>query len=175
MSLTWLSSDSQILPPQLPNFGSPDTWFHKFSIPDLRSFKIPDLHRFKIPDLRRFMTPDLRRFMIPNLRRFTIPDLRRFMTPYIHRFDHPATDSRFTRNSQIQLLFSHIIWKLISWNPANPTFRGCKVFPEFPNTSLSGKRVDSDDPIPRNFWILVKTSPSGRRSGHTSSGNFATV
>jgi hypothetical protein len=46
--------------------------------------------------------------MTPNLRRFKIPDLRRFMTPDVHRFDHPATDSKFTRNSQIQLLFSHI-------------------------------------------------------------------
>jgi hypothetical protein len=95
--------------------------------------------------------------MTPNLRRFKIPDLRRFMTPDVHRFDHPATDSKFTRNSQIQLLFSHITWKLISWNPVNPTFRGCKIFPEFPNTSPSGKRVDSDNSIPQ------KLSDSGKK------------
>jgi hypothetical protein len=29
-------------------------------------------------------------------------------------------------------------------------------FPEFPNTSPSGKRVDSDDPIPRKLWNSVK-------------------
>jgi hypothetical protein len=31
----------------------------------------------------------------------------------------------------------------------NPTFRGWQGFTEFPNTSPSGKRVDSDDPFPR--------------------------
>jgi hypothetical protein len=29
-------------------------------------------------------------------------------------------------------------------------------FPEFPNTSPSGKRVDSDDPIPWTFWKFGK-------------------
>jgi hypothetical protein len=29
-------------------------------------------------------------------------------------------------------------------------------FPEFPNTSPSGKRVDSDDPIPRTFQNFGK-------------------
>jgi hypothetical protein len=29
-------------------------------------------------------------------------------------------------------------------------------FPEFPNTSPSGKRVDSDDPIPRKSWNFSK-------------------
>jgi hypothetical protein len=42
-------------------------------------------------------------------------------------------------------------------NSANPTFWGCKVFAQFPNTSPSGKRVDSDDLIPR------KLSYSGRK------------
>jgi hypothetical protein len=49
-------------------------------------------------------------------------------------------------------------------------------FPEFPNTSPSGKRVDSDDPIPRKPSNLSKkTSPSERWSGHASSGNLATI
>jgi hypothetical protein len=49
----------------------------------------------------------------------------------------------------------------------SPKFRGCKVFIQFPNTSPSGKRVDSDDPFPRIILrIPVKTSPSERRSVH---------
>jgi hypothetical protein len=58
----------------------------------------------------------------------------------------------------------------------NPTFRGCKDFTKFPNTSPSGKRVDSDDPFPRQLLNLdKKTSPSERRSGHASLGKLATV
>jgi hypothetical protein len=102
-----------------------------------------------IPDLRRFTTPDLLlRFLNPSpitpefrgsghtisqVPWFLISELRRFKIPDLHRFDHPATVSRFTRNSQIQLLFSHIIWKLISWDPADPTLRGWQGFTEFPN------------------------------------------
>jgi hypothetical protein len=32
----------------------------------------------------------------------------------------------------------NITWKLISWISTNPTFRGWKVFPEFPNKTLLG-------------------------------------
>jgi hypothetical protein len=49
-------------------------------------------------------------------------------------------------------------------------------FPEFPNTGPSGKRVDSDDPIPRIFQkFSKKTSPSERRRGHASPRNPRTV
>jgi hypothetical protein len=113
--------------------------------------------------------------------------------------NHSEIDNRFANRSQLRLLFSHIIRRLawcrcssefphecrlpakqntllrrrhmnLSTNLADPTFRGCKVFAQFPNTSPSGKRVDSDGPIPRidlEFWW--KTSPSERRSGHASS------
>jgi hypothetical protein len=109
------------------------------------------LRRLMIPELHRFMTPELHMFMTSYLHRFTTWRLCRFMIPDLHRFNHPETDSRFTRRSQIRLSFSHITWKLISWNSTNPTFRGCEVFPEFPNTSPSGKRVDSDNLIPQKL------------------------
>jgi hypothetical protein len=56
----------------------------------------------------------------------------------------PEIDSRFTRRSQIWLLFSHITRKLISWTSTNPTFRGCKVFswiPQQPSTRSMGSRT----------------------------------
>jgi hypothetical protein len=38
-------------------------------------------------------------------------------------------------------------------------------FPEFPNTSPSGKWVDSDDPIPQTFLKLVKNVTLGTSEG----------
>jgi hypothetical protein len=39
---------------------------------------------------------------------------------------------------------------------SNPNVSRVMGFPEFPNTSPSGKRVDSDDPIPRLFRKFSK-------------------
>jgi hypothetical protein len=93
----------------------------RFMTSDLRRFMILDLHRFMVPDLRRFMILDLRRFMVPDLCKFTIPDLCKFMV------------LEFLRFRQIR-----------------PSV-GVRFSLEFPNTSPSGKRVDSDDPFPRKL------------------------
>jgi hypothetical protein len=138
-------------------------WFHTFTSLPLVHTLNPDFLKLRLwlgfPQIPESFTHNSRISGVwtHNFASSLIPELCGFKIPDLRRFDHPATVSRFTRNSQIQLLFSHIIWKLISWNPANPTLRGCKVFPEFPNTSPSGKRVDSDDPIPR------KLSNSGKK------------
>jgi hypothetical protein len=57
-----------------------------------------------------------------------------------NRAFHPEGDSRiYSRIRQIR------------------RFEGVRFLPKFPNTSPSGKRVDSDDPIPRKTSrILVK-------------------
>jgi hypothetical protein len=120
-------------------------------IPDLHRLTTSRLRRFMIPDLHGLTTSRLRRFEIPNLHRLATSSLRRFVIPYLRRFNHSETDSIFTRRSLIQMSFSDITWKLISWTSANPTFWGWKVFPEFPNTSPSGKRVDPDDLFPRKL------------------------
>jgi hypothetical protein len=53
-----------------------------------------------------------------------------------------------------------------------PKFLGCKVFTQFPNTSPSGERVDSDDSFPqKTFRISVKMSPLERQSVHASPWN----
>jgi hypothetical protein len=123
---------------------------------DLRGIATLGLRRLKIPDLRRFATSGLRRFKIPDFCRFATSGLRRFKIPDLHRFNVPENlfhEFRQTRRSE-----------------------GDKFFPEFPNTSPSGKRVDFDDPIrPKTLKFSKKTSPSKRQSGHASSGNLATV
>jgi hypothetical protein len=58
-----------------------------------------------------------------------------------------------------QDFFTNALWRWLTnlfTNSANPTFRGYKVFAQFPNTSPSGKRVDSDDPIPRKLLNFGK-------------------
>jgi hypothetical protein len=86
--------------------------------------------------------------------------------------------ANFPRNHENE----HFAWSF----PAHPSefarivgplkFRGWKVFTQFPITSPSGKRVDSDDPFPwKNSWIVVKKSPSERRSIHVSLSGVATV
>jgi hypothetical protein len=48
---------------------------------------------------------------IPELRRFQLPEFCRFLVPGLHRFNHPEIDSKFTRRSQIRLLFFAYYWK----------------------------------------------------------------
>jgi hypothetical protein len=97
-----------------------DSRFRRSATSELRRFEIPDLRKFKIPELRRLKIPDLRKFATSELRRFKIPDF---------------ASSRFLKTH-----FTNFIKLDVS---------RVTDFPEFPNTSPSGKQVDSDDPIPR--------------------------
>jgi hypothetical protein len=109
---------------------------HEFATSELHLFEIPDhctfvtlrLHRFKIPDVRTFTTLRLRRFKIPDLCTFATLRLRRFKIP---------------------VFVSSVFLKTHYTNFINLDVSRVTGFPEFPNTSPSGKRVDSDDPIPR--------------------------
>jgi hypothetical protein len=109
---------------------------HEFATSELRRFEIPDHRTFATLRLRRFKIPDLPTFATLRLRRFKIPDLRTFVTLRLRRFKIPDfVGSMFLKTHHtnfINLDVSRVIG-----------------FPEFPNTSPSGKRVDSDDPIPR--------------------------
>jgi hypothetical protein len=122
--------------------------------------QIPELRRFSISWLRRFMTLGLHRFATPGLHRFKIPDLHKFMTPSfaspwlrifaslrfqsftISRFQILA-GSRFLSFAGSRLLKTYFM-NFIKLGVSRVT-----GFPDFPNTSPSGKRVDSDNPIPR--------------------------
>jgi hypothetical protein len=119
--------------------------------PGLREFMIPALHRFATSRLRGFMIPDLCRFTTSRLCRFMIPDLRRFTTSRLCRFQPPWNGHQIhAKKPDLAVTFVHYS-KTYLVNFDNPTFRGCKVFPEFPNTSLLGKWFDSDDPIPQKL------------------------
>jgi hypothetical protein len=52
-----------------------------------------------------------------------------------------------------------IILKTYLMNFVKPDVSRVAVFPEFPNTSSSGKRVDSDDSIPRKLLNFSKKTP----------------
>jgi hypothetical protein len=146
--------------PRLPNFGDLYLWFRRSETselywsltPDLRRFMIPDDRGFMIPDLRRFLNPDhcmfkiqvLRGFMIPDLHRFTIQVLRRFMI-----FLKLIVDSRKeARNG----CYFHILPQNLSHKLCRTRRSvGVRFSTKFPNTSPSGKRVYSDDPVPRKL------------------------
>jgi hypothetical protein len=96
----------------------------------------------------------------------------------------PHQDSRTSRIREFeasQVPGFRESWVSCSWKTCLKNFVKLSVSrvtgsPEFPNTSPSRKRVDSDDPIPRTFRkFSKKTSPSEHRRGHASPGNPRTV
>jgi hypothetical protein len=67
-------------------------------------------------------------------------------------------NSRIVQNQHYFFTNISMLWSILSalmyiheniHKFGTSTFRGWTVFDQFPNTSPSGKRVDSDDPIPR--------------------------
>jgi hypothetical protein len=90
----------------------------------------------EIPGFRVFMTPLLRRIKVPELCTSPNPRLRRSQTSWIR--DFPAPEKHTSRM------------------PLDFDVLRVMCFPEFPNTSPSGNRVDSDDPIPRTFRKFSK-------------------
>jgi hypothetical protein len=140
---------------RLPKFAVLQVHGFESSASGLYDFATSKLHRSKVPSHRAFATPRLREFGTPDRRAFATPRLREFQTPDPRDFLVP--ENIFT-------------------NFMNLDVSRVTGFPEFSNTSPSGKRVDSDDPIPRTFQnFSQKTSPSERRRGHVSPGNLATV
>jgi hypothetical protein len=101
----------------------------------LYKFTTSRLRRFKISSHRVFATLRLREFGIPDHRAFTTPRLREFQIPDHREF----------------LLLKTCITNFINLDVSRVT-----GFPEFPNTSPLGKRVDSDDPIPQTFQNFCK-------------------
>jgi hypothetical protein len=112
--------------------------------------------QLEVPSFCMFATPRLHRITILELHTFANSRLRRFQASENRKFPVPE---------------KHVSRTLLS-----PDVSRVTGFPEFPNTSPSGKRVDSDDRIPRIFRkFSKKTSPSERRREHASPGNPKTV
>jgi hypothetical protein len=107
---------------------------------DLRASQVQDSRSSQVRDseLHRSRASDLRKFAILELHRFKIPDLHRFKIP-----ENSFHEFRKTRR-----------------------FEGDRL-PEFPNTSPSGKRVDSDDPIPRKSQNFSKKRHAQNVGGDT--------
>jgi hypothetical protein len=102
---------------------------------DSGSSRVQDSRSSQVRDseLRRSRASNLRKFAISELHRFKIPDLHKFATPSFAGF----LKTHFT--NFIKLDVSRVTG-----------------FPKFPNTSPSGKRVDSNDPIPRKSQNFSK-------------------
>jgi hypothetical protein len=130
-----------------------------------------------IPELHQFMTPDSHDFLIQDSREFLIPDFHDICTSSNRltvRIQGPnsaiifmstTTNLLNIRNSTglspspffINLYLSPTaILRTCFMNFDSPTLRGWQGFTKFPNTSPSGKRVDSDDPFPRKPFNLGK-------------------
>jgi hypothetical protein len=90
----------------------------------------------EIPGFRTFATPHLRRTKFPELSIPANSKLRRSQSSCIREFPAPE---KHTLRIPLDFDVSRVMY-----------------FPEFPNTSPSGKRVDSDDPIPRTFRKFSK-------------------
>jgi hypothetical protein len=105
---------------------------------DSRISKSPKfrLSAVEVPGFRVFMTSPLHRIKIPELCTFANSRLRRSRTSWIREFPAPE---KHTLRVPLDCDVSRVM-----------------CFPEFPNTSPSGKRVDSDDPIPRTFRKFSK-------------------
>jgi hypothetical protein len=134
-----------------------------------------------IPELRLRQTPELRRFLI----------LRTSLVP-----TYPKTNSKSTNRSLIRLSFSRIIrrsarcmWFIRISSRMHSEgdsriylrirqirrFEGIRFLPNSPTLAPRGSGLTPTIRFHENSWILVKkTSPSERRSGHVSSGKFAT-
>jgi hypothetical protein len=123
------------------------------------------------------MASDSRDSLIPDFCEFLIPDFRDIRTSWngltIRIQGHystiifilSTTNQRNIGNSTglspsnffIDLYLSPIgVSRTCFMNFDNPTFRGWQSSSKFPNTSPSGKRVDSDDPFPRKPLNLGK-------------------
>jgi hypothetical protein len=101
------------------------------------------LHGFATSGPRRFNTPSYCAFATPRLREFGSPACRALVTSRLREF-------------QTQIFVSSLPLKTCITNFINLDVSRVTGFPEFPNTSPSGKRVDSDDPIPRTFRNFSK-------------------
>jgi hypothetical protein len=132
-------TSSRLRASQVQSFGSLQVRdFGASQVQDSRSSQVRD------SELRRSKASDHRKFAISELHRFKIPDLHKFATlsfagPGLRIF----ASSRLRSFTGLRFLKTHFT-NFVKLDVSRVT-----GFPEFPNTSPPGKRVDSDDPIPR--------------------------
>jgi hypothetical protein len=166
-SLTWLPTDSWISPFRKSSYAVTSE-LELQQIPELRRFPISWFRRFMTPSLHRFTTSggpqvqdsrssqvrdsELRRSEASDLRKSAISELHRFKIPNLHKFatlSFAGLGLRIFAGSPFRSFTGSRFLKTHFTNFVKLDVSRVTGFPEFPNTSPSGKRVDSDDPISR--------------------------
>jgi hypothetical protein len=129
-SLTWLLAGSRVSP------------FRKSSYAAASDFMVSQIHdsgSSQVCDLRSFASPRLQIFTGSRLPSFAGSRFQIFISSRLRSF----AGSRFQIFASSRFLKTHFT-NFVKLNVSRVT-----GFPEFLHTSPSGKRVDSDDPIPR--------------------------
>jgi hypothetical protein len=136
-SLTWSSIDFRNLIRE-DHYLSRLTNWDSLSFPKFTGSWLPEFARFQ-SSWNRQQTCDPR--SIRQLFHTMLEDQRIVCkTNRTHLWMSPCHESDFLSWGTFTNIFT---------NSATPTFWGWKLFPQFPNTSPSGKQVDSDDPFPQ--------------------------
>jgi hypothetical protein len=137
----WSSLDSRIS--QISDFGASQVHDSRASqVHDSRASQVHDSRTSQVTIILKWTVVSHEEARFGCLFRTLPKNLKSTQKPV--RF--PMQTSRFHETG---IIIPMMIHELISRISENPTFRGCKVFPRFHNTSPLGKQVDSDDPISR--------------------------
>jgi hypothetical protein len=114
--------------------------------PDFVVSQVHDSGSSQVRDLRGFAGPRFQIFTSSRLSSFACPGLRIFASSRFWSF----------AGSRFQIFAGSRFLKTYFMNFIKLDILMVTSFPEFPNTSPSGKRVHSDDPIPRKSQNFSK-------------------
>jgi hypothetical protein len=129
---------------RLPNQTSDR--FPNFPSPEVRDFAGSRFQTFACSRLQGFADSRFPKIACSRPRGFTGPRFLKIACPRLQGF----TGSRFLKIANALPLKTYLK------NFVKLDVSRVAGFPEFPNTSPSGKQVYSDDPIPRTFWKFSK-------------------
>jgi hypothetical protein len=127
----------------------------------LHEFATSELHLFETPDRCTFATLEASQVQdsrSSHIRDFGASQVQDSRSSHIRDFEAlQVQDSRSSHilhfeasaGSRFQIFVNSVFLKSHYMNFIYLDVSRVTGFPEFPNTSPSGKRVDSDDPIPR--------------------------
>jgi hypothetical protein len=127
----------------------------------LHEFATSELHLFETPDRCTFATLEASQVQdsrSSHIRDFGASQVQDSRSSHIRDFEAlQVQDSRSSHilhfeasaGSRFQIFVNSVFLKTHYMNFIYLDVSRVTGFPEFPNTSPSGKRVDSDDPIPR--------------------------
>jgi hypothetical protein len=148
---------------------SPGSWISSHETPELGLRQIPEL--VLTPPLvrgcSRAWSPNRVFIRFPNRQFSEVRAIVRWDSGLPHTCDSASLPNQDSRTQHIREFETSQVpgsresripcsWKTYFKNFVKLNVSRVTGFPEFPNTSPSGKRVDSDDPIPRTFRKFSK-------------------